>query len=308
MRSVLIIALIVMVCLLGVIVWAWTPDKARETLQAKYQKSPEDMAVVLGTQLHVRVEGPEQAPAVVLLHGFGSSLHTWDGWVEGLSGRYRVVRFDLPGSGLSPPDASGLYTDARAHALISGLLDQLGIRTADLVGHSIGGRIGWSYAALYPERVNKLVLIAPDGFASPGFEYGVAPKASPVLGLMRYFLPRQVLKMNLEPSYGDPQRLTSETLTRYHDLMLAPGSRDALLKRMEQTVLVPPPPLLRTINAPVLLMWGQKDALIPVANAADYQAALPQSSLVTFPGLGHVPFEEDPQATLPPLMTFLESQ
>jgi pimeloyl-ACP methyl ester carboxylesterase len=89
-------------------------------------------------------------------------------------------------------------------------------------------------------------------------------------------------------------------------LVLTPGSRAALLARMEQTILVDPEPLLRRIEVPVLLVWGVKDAMIPVANSADYQRALPAAELVTFADLGHLPHEEAPAESLRPVRAFLE--
>jgi len=263
------------------------------------------MTGIAGAQLHVRDEGPRDAPALVMLHGFGSSLHTWEAWAQALAGEYRIIRLDLPGAGLSPPDPTNDYTDARSIALIVALMDQRGVARATLIGNSLGGRIAWTFAAKHPERTDKLVLISPDGFASPGFEYGKAPDVPMALQAMQYVLPKALLEMNLEPSYGDPSVLTPATVDRYHDLMLAPGARKALLGRMEQTVLVEPEPLLRSINAPVLLLWGEKDALIPFSNAADYTRNLSDSRLVSFPALGHVPHEEAPAESLAPLRAFL---
>ncbi len=303
------IAMVAAVCVLGLLAaaaaWLWTPDRPRAALEARYLRSPADLITVAGTQLHVRVDGPPTAPAVIMVHGFGSSLETWEPWARSLSDEFRVIRLDLPGSGLSPPDATGLYTDARTITLITALMDRLGVTRATLVGNSIGGRIAFTLAARHPERVERLVLISPDGFASPGFDYGKAPKSSGVMGLMRYALPKAMVRMNLAPSYGDPARLTPAVVDRYYDLLLAPGARGALLDRMSQTILEDPRPLLARISAPVLLMWGRKDQLIPFANAADYQAVLPHSRLVEFPDLGHVPQEEDPQGSLPPLRSFL---
>ena len=173
------------------------------------------------------------------------------------------------------------------------------------LGHSIGGRIAWTLAARHPERTERLVLVAPDGFASPGFEYGKPTEVPAVLGAMRYVMPKAVLRMNLAPAYADPAFLTDELTTRYHDLMLAPGGRDAMLKRLEQTVLTDPEPLLATIAAPTLLVWGEADAMIPVANAQDYLRALKNSRLVTFPAVGHLPQEEAAQASLGAVRDFL---
>ena len=265
------------------------------------------MTSVAGTPIHVRDTGPRDAPAVILLHGFGASLHTWEPWAAGLEDRFRVIRFDLPGSGLSPPDSTGDYSDARAIALINGLMERAGLKTASMVGNSVGGRIAWTFAAEHPDRIDGLVLISPDGFASPGFEYGKPPAVPAVMKLMRYALPRPLLRSNIAVGYADPAALTDAAVERYHDLMLAPGARDAMLARMEQTVLTDPVQRLQRITAPTLLVWGEKDAMIPFANAADYQRHIRNVRLTSFPDLGHLPHEEDPDTSLPTVRAFLET-
>ncbi len=299
-------ALALVLALLGG--WAWTPDLDRATLEARYLAAPADMVELSGTRLHVRDTGPRDAPVVLLLHGFGASLHTWEPWALALQDRYRVIRFDLPGSGLSPPDPSGDYTDARSRALVTAVLDHAGVAQATIVGHSMGGRIAWSYAAREPQRVRALVLVAPDGFASPGFEYGKAPEVPALLSLMRYALPEPLLRRSLRPAYANPDVMTDALAQRYHDLLRAPGARDAMLARMDQIALVDPVPWLRRITAPTLLLWGEQDAMIPVRNAADYQQAIAGSTLVTLPGIGHLPHEEDPAGALVPLRLFLDAQ
>jgi pimeloyl-ACP methyl ester carboxylesterase len=146
--------------------------------------APAGMLDVGVWRVHVRDSGPQDAPALILLHGWGASLHTRDAWAQGLSA----------------PDPKGDGTDARSLQMLLALMDHLGLQKASIAGHSIGGRIAWSMAARYPERVYRLVLVAPDGFSSPGFEYGKAAEGPAVLGLMRYALPKGMLRMNLEPA------------------------------------------------------------------------------------------------------------
>ena len=122
---------------------------------------------------------------------------------------------------------------------------------------------------------------------------------------MRHALPKALLRMSLEPAYADTRLMTDDTVTRYHDMMLAPGVRGALLARMEQMMLREPTAVLSTIRAPTLLLWGERDAMIPVANAQDYLRAMPGARLVTLPGVGHLPHEEAPAASLPAVKTFL---
>jgi pimeloyl-ACP methyl ester carboxylesterase len=305
--------------------WLWTPDVPRTTLEARYLVAPTDLRQVGPWQLHVRDSGwpgaapgyasvtapgaqsdaRSDAPAVVLLHGFGSSLQTWDVWAEGLAATHRVVRIDLPGSGLSPPDPAHDYRDQRSLQMLIALLDHLGLPRASLVGHSMGGRIAWTFAAQFPERIDKLVLVAPDGFASFGFEYGKVMDVPGTLSLMRHVLPKPLLRMNLKAAYARPESLTDAVTTRYHDLLLAPGARQAMLDRLRQTVLQEPEPLLRQIRAPTLMVWGEADAMIPISNARDYLQAIPGSRLVSWPQVGHLPQEEAAEQSLKAVADFL---
>jgi pimeloyl-ACP methyl ester carboxylesterase len=298
--AVLVVALL---ALLGL--WLYTPDAPRAALVARYQRGPADRIEVAGLGLHVRDDGPRNAPAILLLHGFGASLHTWEPWAAALQGDYRVVRLDLPGFGLSDPDPAADYSDERGVAILVALLDRLGIGSATVIGNSLGGRLAWRLAADHPDRVARLVLISPDGFASPGFEYDRPAEVPGSLQLMRHVLPTPLVRMSIAPAYADPRRLTDDVVTRYRDLMLGPGIRGAMLDRMATTVLVPPEPRLARITAPTLLLWGELDQMIPVRNARDYLAVLPDARLVTFPGLGHVPHEEAPDESLLVLRHFL---
>ncbi|MDT7950180.1 MAG: alpha/beta fold hydrolase [Acetobacteraceae bacterium] len=298
------------VLLIGVVVvvaaaWLYTPDWPRTALIAAYAGPPSQFIDVLGARLHVRDTGPRDAPTLVLLHGFGSSLHTWDAWAAELDRDHRVIRYDLPGFGLTGEDPSGDYRDERSLAILLGLLDRLGVARASVVGNSMGGRIAWRFAAAHPERVAKLVLISPDGFASPGLAYGVAPDVPLLMRALPYVLPGFMLKATLAPAYADPRALTGALMERYRAMMLAPGVRRSIVARMGQQILVDPVPLLRTIAAPTLLLWGEKDAMIPFRNAADYLAALPHARLVALPGVGHVPQEEAP-GTVATVRAFLD--
>lgn len=305
MKMMAIIVISLGVLLAAALWWLWTPDKDRAALERQYLNSPTDMIDVAGTRLHVRDSGSKTAPAVIFLHGFGASLHTWEPWAQVLQKELRVIRIDLPGSGLSLPDPTGDYTDPRSLHIINALMDKLGLARASLVGNSIGGRIAWTFAGTYPARVDKLVLVSPDGFASPGFEYGKQPEVPFLAKLMRVSMPKPLLTMSLKPAYAKPETMTDALATRYHDLMLAPGSRGALLERMAQTVLVDPRPILKKITAPTLLVWGEQDGMIPFANSNEYLKAIAGSKRVSFKGVGHLPHEEAPGASMGAVREFL---
>ena len=229
-----------------------------------------------------------------MLHGFGSSLQTWDDWARNLEADHRVIRYDLPGFGLTGADPAADYSDRRSIAVLLALMDRLGVARASVVGNSMGGRIAWTFAAQNPSRTDKLVLISPDGFASPGLEYGATSKAPLMMRALPYVLPSFMLRDSLAPAFANVDVMTDALFTRYRDMMLAPGVRQAIVDRMNQMVLVDPVPLLKAIQAPTLLMWGEKDGMIPFANSADYLRALPNATLAALPGIGHIPQEEAP--------------
>jgi len=283
----------------------YTPDKSRTALEATY---PGDYHTVDGLRLRVRDTGPRDAPSLIMLHGLGASLETWEPWAQTLSARFRVIRLDLPGFGLTGADPTGDYTDARTIKILIDLLDQLHVNRTALIGNSLGGRIAWNFAALHPDRVTRLVLISPDGFASPGFAYDVPPKTPLMMRALPYIAPRGLLKSSLAAAYANPQNLSEATVTRYRDMMLAPGVRTAILARMDQTILRDPAPILARVTAPTLLLWGEKDGMIPISNAADYLRLLPHATLVRLPDLGHVPFEEDPVTSLAPVERFVSGE
>ena len=305
LRILTIVLVVILLLVLALAIWFYTPDRPRAALEARYAAAPSRFVEAAGLRLHIRDTGPREAPAVILVHGFGSSLHTWDEVAAGLEDEFRVIRLDLPGFGLTGPDPTGDYSDTRAHAVLAALMDALGVPRASFVGSSMGGRIAWSFAAAQPERVERLVLMAPDGFASPGIEYGKPPRVPLMMRLLAVTLPRFMVKGSMAPAYGDPAGLTPALVDRYYEMMLAPGVRRAILDRMGQHVLVPPEPLLATIRAPTLLLWGERDRMVPVANAEDYLRAMPDARRLVLPGIGHVPMEEAPEQVVAALREFL---
>jgi pimeloyl-ACP methyl ester carboxylesterase len=285
--------------------WAYTPDRSMTYLTSKYNVTEADFVDIDGARLRFKDTGPRGAPAIILLHGFGASLETWEPWAAQLSKTYRVIRFDLPGFGLTGADPRGDYSDQRACTLLAGLMHHFGIAKASIIGNSLGGKIAWNFAVSFPTMVTSLVLISPDGFASPGFEYGKPAKLPFILKLLPFVMPRSMLRMNLAVAYANPKNLSDQTLSRYDDMMRGPGNRQAMLARMQQVILQPPEPALREITAPTLLLWGEQDRMIPFANSADYMRNIPHAQLMPLPTLGHVPFEESPEISLPPVAAFL---
>jgi pimeloyl-ACP methyl ester carboxylesterase len=285
---------------------AWTPDLSREALLQSYSRAGTYPVKVGEQSVFVQDSAPKDAPSLVLLHGFGASLQTWDAWADELEKDRRVLRFDVPGFGLSGPAANNDYSDAADVARLLALLDQLGLQQVALGGHSMGGRIAWNFAVAHPERVSHLILVSPDGFPDPNSTSENTYKVSPLLGLMHYSLPAWALKMGVAPAYGDESLLTSQVMRRYQDMLRAPGVRSAVIERMRQSRNIDPVPLLQSLKMPVLLVWGEKDAFIPISNAQDYLKAIPHATLVSVPHAGHVVHEEAAKLSVEAVKEFLQ--
>ena len=306
LKALKIIALAFISFILLAALYLWTPDKSKAELEKIYGSPKNAYVSALGVNLHYQDTGPSKnAIPILFLHGFGASLQTWDTWAQALSEDYRVVSVDLPGFGLTGEDPSGIYTDQRSVEVLEAFLKELNIPKVVLVGNSMGGKFAWQFAARYPNQVTKLVLISPDGYASPGIEYGKKIEVPAIADLYRYFFSRMFLVMNLKPAYANPNTLNDALVNRYYDLMLAPGVRGAILARMQQTVLQDPVPSLSSIQVPTLLIWGEKDAFIPISNSNDYLKVMPNAKRVSLPNIGHLPQEEQPSIGLRVLKEFL---
>jgi pimeloyl-ACP methyl ester carboxylesterase len=292
---------------LTVSLWlAWTPDLPREALLQSYARPGTSFVQVAGQPVFLQDTGPRDAPTLVLLHGFGASLQTWDAWAAELDKDWRVVRMDVAAFGLTGAALNNDYSDAADVARLLALLDHLGLQRVALGGHSMGGRIAWNFAAAHPERISQLLLVSPDGFPDPRSTNEHTYQVSPWLGLMKYSLPAWALKLGVAPAYGDEKLLTADTMRRYQDMMRAPGVRAALMERMRQSRNSDPVPRLQTLKMPVLLVWGEKDAFIPISNAQDYLQAIPHATLATIPQAGHVVHEEAPLPSVQAVKEFLQ--
>jgi pimeloyl-ACP methyl ester carboxylesterase len=289
---------------------SWAPDVPVESLKARWAGAPSQFIAVDGMQVHLRDEGPRGDPSpIVLLHGTSASLHTWEGWAQALRGQRRVIRFDLPGFGLTGPHPRGAYGIEQDYpTFVLAMLDQLKVQRFVLVGNSLGGHIAWQTALLAPQRVDKLILVDASGFPLEstsvplGFRIARIPALAP---LMRNILPRAVVQSSLRNVYGVPDRVTPELVDLYYDMARREGNRAALNARMQRGYLSDTSRLAE-IKAPTLILWGEQDRLIPPSHGERFERAIAGSKRVVFAQLGHVPHEEGAAQTVAVVQQFLK--
>jgi pimeloyl-ACP methyl ester carboxylesterase len=289
------------------------PDRAPETLVARWAPPPSDFIDVKGQVVHLRDQGPRGDPVpIVLLHGTAASLHTWEGWVATLARTRRVVTFDLPGFGLTGP-FTGQYAVDDYHGdtyarFVLDVMDALKLPRVVIGGNSLGGEIAWRVATLAPDRFERLILVDASGypFAPDSVPLGFRVARLPLLNrISEHLLPRALVAQSVSNVYGDPTRVTDALVDRYFELTLRAGNRRALGLRMQQLDPGAQAERIKTLALPTLILWGARDRLIPPATAQRFAADVRGARLVVFDSLGHVPQEEDPARTVQAVLTFL---
>ena len=305
--------LIALVFLIGIYVaTTWAPELTVEELRPRFASPPSTFLNVAGMKVHMRDEGPRDDPSpIVLMHGSAASLHTWEGWAEALKSSRRVIRFDLPGFGLTGPSPDGNYSIDNAIRLLIAMLDHLGIERAVLGGNSLGGVIAWRTALEYPARVESLILVDSGGYAA-------APSSTP-LGfylaklptidwMVRNTLPRTLVAQGLRHAYADQTKITPELIDQYRDLLRREGNRGAFMDRARQRRSATFAHRIAQLTLPTLIIWGGLDRMIPSEAAQRFHHDIAGSKIVIFDDLGHVPQEEDPARTVVPVKQFLKAQ
>jgi pimeloyl-ACP methyl ester carboxylesterase len=303
--------LIAIALLIGVFVAAtWVPERSVEELRGRFAPAPSVFVDVAGMQVHLRDEGPrEDAHPIVLLHGTGSSLHAWEGWAAALKGKRRVIRFDLPGFGLTGPSPDGIYTIDREVRLVIAILDRLGIERCVLGGNSLGGAVSWRAALAYPSRVEMLILVDAGGYPAHPASMPIGFYLLRIPGidwLLQSTLPRSLVEQGLRNVFGDPSKVTPELVERSFELMRREGNRRALVERYRQRQSGTLAHRIPELKLPTLIMWGGRDRLIPPDDAQRFHRDIAGSTLVIFDDLGHAPEEEDPAQTVMAVKQFLD--
>lgn len=287
-------------------------DRPVEDLKPTYARAPSDFVPVMGMEVHYRDEGNQQDPLpLVLIHGTGASLHTFDAWTTALKKDKRVVRMDLPGFGLTGPFPEGDYSMDRYVAFVRAFLAARDIEQCILAGNSLGGQIAWNFTLKHPDKVDKLILIDAAGYPKNSTSVPIAFRVArtPVLNkTLTFITPRFLIKSSVLNVYADKAKVTDELVSRYFDLSLRKGNRQALIDRMQMPFDSTAAGQIKSIAQPTLILWGAQDGLIPVENAYRFQRDLPNDTLVILENSGHVPMEENPDESLEAVLAFIKNQ
>ena len=285
----------------------WKNDIDIIELKNKYAYPTSSFIFIDGINVHFRDVG--KGDAILLIHGTGASLHTWEKWVDILSPAYRVISFDLPGFGLTGPDPNHNYQISRYTAILDSLMVKLKVDSFHIAGNSLGGLVAWHYTTQFPQKILTLNLIDAAGLPQPGkkppFIFQLAKL--PVLStLLQKVTPKSIIEKSMLDVYKNDQLVTEKLIDRYFELSLREGNRTAFVKRMSQLNEKLVVGDLENITVPVLIQWGKDDRWIPLANAFEFQKLIPKAELIIYDS-GHVPMEENPMETVKDYMIFLKN-
>jgi pimeloyl-ACP methyl ester carboxylesterase len=281
---------------------------ARDVAEARWADAASKFVELDGIRVHYKDEG--RGPVLLLVHGSFGDLGDWDGWVSALRDRWRVVRFDRPGAGLTGPVANGNYSLDRQLALVDALMDQLGVERFAIAGASLGGPVAYRYAATRTDRVAALVLLN-----SAGIEYGGrqgttrAPPPSSYGWSTAPTVSRAQVRQTLATIINDPAKLTDAFVERKFQLHAIAGRDEEALATIRLYERGTPERLLARVVAPSLVLWGSGNRALSTQTADAFIAALvraPVTRKIVYEGAGHMIHVERPAQTVADATVFLD--
>lgn len=274
-----------------------------EDIISKYTDENSKYIDINGLNVHYKDEG--EGEVLVLLHGTFSSLHTFDSWARILKKKYRVIRLDLPGFGITGPSSKNEYSISIFLDFIENFLNLLGVEKYHLAGNSLGGWLAWELAIKAKERIGKLILLNSAGYINDkNYPLPFVIAQTPVLRNVFNYIPKAVVRRFIRQVFNNQAVVTDELVERYYCLIQREGNLNAFIS-IANSNLKQNTKSLQYLDVPVLIMWGQKDKWISPEHALFFEKDIPNSRVVIYEDVGHVPMEEIPEKSASDLSKFL---
>ncbi|HUR51837.1 MAG TPA: alpha/beta fold hydrolase [Mycobacteriales bacterium] len=264
--------------------------------------------VVHGYRRAYLLAGPRlgTAPVLWLIHGIGDSSRTWEPVLPLLAAHHTVVAPDLLGHGASDKPRADYSIGGFANG-VRDLQVVLGVESATIVGHSLGGGVAMQFAYQFPERVERMVLVSSGGLgaevnpllrgaAIPGASYVIAATAQPRVQRAMVGIGRRLARLGLLDTND------VEDVAIIWEGLRDEATRKAFLRTLRAVIdvrgqaVTSHDRLYLAADVPVMLIWGDRDPIVPVSHAALAAEALPHARLSIVPRSGHMPHRSEPEA------------
>ena len=256
-----------------------------------------------------------QGPPVLLLHGFGGCAYTWRYLIPPLAAAHRVLTLELKGFGLSDKPLDGHYAVADQAKMVAAFIRRQDLHDLVIMGHSLGGGVAlMTYLGLQeddPGRIDKLVLIDSAGYRQklPWFIRLAKIPGADALGAL--LPPRFAADLVLKKCYYHKDRITEEQIDTYAYYGSLPGAAEAISETAKQIIPANIDSITKQyqdIKVPVLLIWGVEDEVVPLKVGLSFKRDIRGAEWVPLYHCGHIPPEEEPEATRQAIMDFLKNR
>lgn len=291
--------------------YVFAPRTETQVMDGQARAGTPGEYVALGDGIvHYEIAGPEDAPAVVFIHGFSTPYFIWDGVFPAVvDAGYRAVRYDLYGRGWSDRPTNLDYDADLFDRQLLQLIEKLEMKSPlTLAGVSMGGAISVIFASRHPELVRGVILVDPAGFPLPLPATAKLIRFPGVGEYLMRLLGDRTIRQGMVTNFHDPAMLEAfakkfEPQLQYEGFQYAQLST---LRHMPMQSLEAEYRALGESGKPVLLVWGKQDQVIPFPTHEKVLAALPQAELLAVDNAGHVPQYETPEAVNPGILEFLK--
>lgn len=304
----LFVALLVLVTLIFGRPWLFpgSMQLSLAELEAKYATADSRFADLDGVRVHYMDQG--EGPAVVLLHASFMNLRSWDLLAESLKKSHRVVRLDFLASGLTGPELNDNYSFDRNLELVDQLTRYLGIDEFALVATSSGGIVGFNYAARYPERISRLLLVNSAGLPRSAATDPNRARGNPIgAWLARRYQSRGMVRDTLDLNFIEPHEPPDWLVDMSYDMRLREGlaREGALLMANFRTG--DPQTVLAGVTVPTMILWGIDNQTVSQLEANVFQNWLTNAPTVLkkYPDVGHYLYLEIPTQFATDVSAFL---
>jgi pimeloyl-ACP methyl ester carboxylesterase len=286
--------------------WAYPRWLVRrsENLDLADVPKPGNTVALDGVGIHYVDEG--QGPPLVLIHGLGGSICNFRYNIPVLSQHLRVVAPDLKGFGYSERPAAGDYSPTAQARLVAELMDRLGIPRAAVLGHSMGGAIALRLAATWPEKVDRLILVAsaPPDRMVPRFVASPPLPSFLRLGTALVLHQPRLREIVLRQGFYDPAFLSPEMVEEFRHIARIRGSTSCIVSILRDAAREQPLDLSR-VSQPVLLLWGRHDRWPSLRVARWLADQIPDARLQVIERARHMVLEEQAEEANEAILAFL---